>query len=119
MVEEEGDFTDSFTADFINDEPYVFKGMTDNELKYIFLLSMLLSLPLGILVALIIGMIELVLVFVVLFPIIIVFFLAGKLRKMRRGKPPGYVEHYYKKRLSSEFISFSGRWGLGRSGKGR
>jgi len=122
--EDEADYTDSFTGDFINEEPVVFKGLTDGEVKTVFLLALFCGAPVGILIALIIGIPELILVFVLLFPIVAVYFIASYMGKARRGKPPGYVEQRFSIKKSDLmgsssrlFVSETYRWGLGRTKK--
>ena len=118
---EEAKFTDSFTGDVVNDEPIVFKGLTDGEVKMVFILALFIGAPIGVLVALLLGQPMLIIVFILLFPIVAVFFIADKVGKARRGKPPGYVEQTLSIKLSktslrsSDYISQSMRWGLGRT----
>lgn len=124
MKEDENDFTDSFTGDFINEEPVVFKGLTDGEVKSVFLISLLLGAPVGVVVALFIGIPMLIIVFVLIFPLIAVWVIAGRMEVARRGKPAGYVEqklHIFlvsKNLVRPQFICESIKWGLGRNEKG-
>lgn len=123
MTEDEGEYTDPFTGDFINEEPVVFKGLTDSEIKTVFVISFFCGAPLGVLVALLIGIPMLILVFVLIFPVIAVWFVAGWMERARRGKPPGYVEQQThiklveRKLVSPTFVCESYRWGLGRTQK--
>ncbi|NQY36343.1 MAG: TIGR03750 family conjugal transfer protein [Alteromonadaceae bacterium] len=123
MSQDESEFTDNFTGDFINEEPVVFKGLTDSEVKSVFLISLVTGTPFGVAVGLFIGIPMLIVVFVLLFPIITVYFTARWLEKARRGKPPGYVEQLLhiklseKKIVSADFIFDSYHWGLGRTSK--
>lgn len=125
MKQDENDFTDSFTGDFINEEPIVFKGLTDGEVKSVFLAALVVGAPIGVVVALLIGIPMLIIVFVLLFPIIAVWFIAGFMEKARRGKPAGYVEHALhillvgKRLVKPQFICESYKWGLGRHKKGQ
>ncbi|MCS6271891.1 TIGR03750 family conjugal transfer protein [Shewanella baltica] len=123
MKLDENDFTDSFTGDFLNEEPVVFKGLTDSEVKMVFVLSLFIGAPIGVVLALVIGIPTLILVFVLLLPIISVWFIAGWMESARRGKPSGYVEQRLhiemvdRKLTSPEFICQSYKWGLGRTKK--
>ena len=123
MNQDESDFTHGFTGDLINEEPIVFKGLTDSEVKKVFLISLVIGAPIGVVVALFIGIPMLILVFVLLFPIVAVYFIAGWMEKARRGKPAGYVEQQLHMKLaekniiSPDFVFDSYRWGLGRTNK--
>lgn len=124
MKQDESDFTDSFTGDFINEEPVVFKGLTDGEIKSVFLISLFIGSPIGVLLGMLSGFPMLMIVFVFVIPMIVVYFLAGWMEKARRGKPSGYVEHnlhawLVAKRLAKpNFICESTKWSLGRSSRG-
>ncbi len=117
---DESEFTDGFTGDFLNEEPVVFKGLTDAEIKLVFVAALIAGAPVGILLALLIGIPMLILVFVFLFPVFAVFIIATVLERARRGKPPGYVEQKLQLLLaekglrSAEFIFETRVWGLGR-----
>lgn len=124
MKQDENDFTDSFTGDFINEEPVVFKGLTDGEIKSVFLISFFIGSPIGVFLGIIIGFPMLMVVFVFVIPMLVVYFLAGWMEKARRGKPSGYVEHSLhvwlvaKKLARPNFICESAKWSLGRSSRG-
>lgn len=124
MKQDESDFTDSFTGDFVNEEPVVFRGLTDGEVKSVFMMSLFVGAPIGVAVALVIGMPMLIVVFVLIFPIIAVWFVSGWMEKARRGKPAGFVEQKLhialvsKKLTRPQFICESKKWGLGRNSKG-
>lgn len=117
---DENDFTDAFTGDFINEEPIVFKGLTDGEVKLVFFMAFVIGTPVGISVALLIGIPMLAIVFMVIVPMFAVWIIAGLVERARRGKPAGYVEqkvHIYlvKHGLATpRFTCESYRWGLGR-----
>ncbi len=121
MLQDEADFTDAFTGDFINEQPIVFKGLTDSEVKTVFIISLFIGAPIGAVVALLIGIPMLILVFIFLFPIVTVWFVAGWMERARRGKPPAYVEQQMHsllvelKVVSARFVCASYRWGLGRT----
>ena len=121
MKQDENDYTDSFTGDFINEEPVVFKGLTDGEIKSVFLISLFIGSPIGVLLGLLSGFPMMMIVFVFVIPLLVVYFLAGWMEKARRGKPPGYVEHnlhiwlVMKKLIRPKFICESYKWSLGRS----
>lgn len=125
MKHDESDFTDSFTGDFINEEPVVFKGLTDGEIKSVFLISLFVGSPIGVLLGVLSGFPMLMIVFVFVIPMVVVYFLAGWMEKARRGKPAGYVEHSLhvwlvdNKLAKSNFICESMKWSLGRSGRGK
>lgn len=118
---DENDFTDSFVGDFVNDEPAVFKGLTDAEIKTVALISLFIGIPIGIVVALLTGVLMLALPAFLIMPIINVYFLASWIEKKRRGKPVGYVEHQFSLALhkygiiSAPFICETYKWGLGRT----
>ena len=119
--QDENEYTSAFTGDFVNDEPVVFKGLTDAEVKQVFIISLVVGAPIGIVVALVIGIPMLIIVFVLIFPIIAVWFIAGWMERQRRGKPPGYMEHTFDMKLTrlklnaEQYISTSYKWGLGRT----
>ncbi len=121
MNQDESDFTDEFTGDFINQQPAVFKGLTDSEVKTVFFISFLSGAPIGVFVALLIGLPMLMLVFVFILPIISVWFVATWMERARRGKPPAYVEQQMHiklvelKLVTASFVCESYRWGLGRT----
>lgn len=127
IKEDEAEYTDSLTGDFINEEPVVFKGLTDGEIKMVFLIAFFIGAPVGVVIALVIGIPMLILVFILLFPIISVYFVASWMGKARRGKPPGYVEQKFSIWLARRkfiagpgyFVCGSYRWGLGRTSKRR
>lgn len=125
MDEQESQFTDDFTASVINEEPVVLKGLTDAEVKQVFVLALVTGAPLGLLLALLIGIPELTLVFLLLLPVVAVWLIAGWMQKARRGKPPGYVEQMLSIRLircglrSPSWVCDSHRWGLGRTYRGK
>lgn len=124
MKQAESDFTDSFTGDFINEEPVVFKGLTDGEIKSVFLISFFIGSPIGVLLGLLSGFPMLMIVFVFVIPMIVVYFISGWMETARRGKPSGYVEHSLhawlvaKKLVTPNFICESTTWSLGRSSRG-
>lgn len=121
MNQDENDYTSSFTADFVNDEPVVFKGLTDAEVKQVFLISMGIGAPAGIVLALIIGIPMLIIVFVLVFPLLAVWFVAGWMERARRGKPPGYMEHVFGMKMvqfklsTEQYINTNYKWSLGRT----
>ncbi|PKG68608.1 TIGR03750 family conjugal transfer protein [Pseudoalteromonas sp. GutCa3] len=123
MKKDESDYTNSFTGDFINEEPVVFKGLTDAEIKITFLTALGFGAPFGVILALLIGLPELIIAFVLIFPIVVVFLLAGWMEKARRGKPPGYIQQkvtvfLIRNRMKSNDITCeSYKWSLGRTQK--
>lgn len=120
-MKDESNYTTAFTGDFINEEPVVFKGLTDSEIKQVFLLSLVIGAPLGVILGLLTGVPMLIVCFVLIIPIITVFFVARWMANARRGKPPGYVEQRFhvwlasKRLIGSAFVTTTYKWGLGRT----
>lgn len=121
MQENESKYTTDFTGEFLNEEPTVFRGLTDSEVKKSFLGALVISAPISAFLTFVIGIPFLFIVFLVGFSMIFVFYFASWMLRARRGKPPGYAEHVINKSLrskgllSSNRIDFSYKWSLGRT----
>jgi len=106
-------YTDSFTAEFVNDEPVIWKGLTLSELrmvlKYIggggatFSLTFMLALYpwFGVY-----GLFPAMLLVAYAFRLALI-----KIPQFKEGKPPNYIEHYidevFKKRSWRKVMNFS------------
>ena len=109
-----------YSAGFINTEPVIFLGCTSNELTYIAVVSVLLSVPVCAATGLLTGSITIAAAAAAVGSLAFCCCAAQLLRFVKRDKPPGHYQLRWlllraQLGINCGLVVRSGRWGIGKS----
>ncbi|MEE9493610.1 MAG: TIGR03750 family conjugal transfer protein [Gammaproteobacteria bacterium] len=80
----------AFIPDRLNEEPIIYIGMTQNELKMSALVSVFFWVPLSVIIGLLVGYVSYGIAVGILMAFGTMWQIGRKLRVLKRGKPKGY-----------------------------